>query len=140
MIQKILISDKLYQQERELRNRVLLRPIGLPDFAWEMFDEKSSHFVSIENDKVIGCVLLFPDGEKAKLLQMAVDSNWQRKGIGNQLLDTLLKFAREKNITSVYCSAREDAIEFYLKAGFEIVSDYFEEVGVRHVKMEIKIL
>ena len=34
-IQRIEIDDPLYQQERDLRNRILLRPIGIPDFGWE---------------------------------------------------------------------------------------------------------
>jgi hypothetical protein len=45
---------------RELRNKILLRPIGIPDHAWEMHDKKSWHFVAVENDVVIGCVVLVP--------------------------------------------------------------------------------
>ena len=38
-IKQITILDPLYQLERELRNKILLRPIGLPDNAWEMKDD-----------------------------------------------------------------------------------------------------
>jgi hypothetical protein len=34
--------------------------IGIPDHAWEMHDKKSWHFVAVENDVVIGCVVLVP--------------------------------------------------------------------------------
>ena len=37
-IKMISIADPLYQKERELRNKILLRPYGLADYAWEMKD------------------------------------------------------------------------------------------------------
>jgi hypothetical protein len=40
-IQNIETSNPLYQLETDLRNRILLRPIGVPDHAWEMHDQKA---------------------------------------------------------------------------------------------------
>jgi hypothetical protein len=43
-IQQIETDNPLYQLETDLRNRILLRPIGVPDHAWEMHDHKAWHF------------------------------------------------------------------------------------------------
>ena len=51
-IKQINTLDPLYQEERTLRNIVLLRPIGVPDHAWEMNDTSSWHFVAIENNEL----------------------------------------------------------------------------------------
>jgi len=59
-IQLINTTNSLYLLEQDLRNRILLRPIGVPDHAWEMHDKKAWHFVAVENDVVIGCVVLNP--------------------------------------------------------------------------------
>lgn len=139
-IKLINTKDVLYQEERQLRNRVLLRPIGLPDHAWEMKDESSWHFVAVEESRVIGCVVLFPiDGKEqtAQLMQMAVESELQGKGIGKLLVNELLKFCKNKGIKEVVCHSRENAVKFYLQMGFEVYDEPFVEVGIPHSHMRL---
>ena len=139
---RISTKDPRYQSERQLRNRILLRPIGMPDHAWEMNDEKSWHFLAIENDNVIGCVVLFPlddEKQKAQLMQMAVESDQQGKGIGKLLVNELLSFCRSQNMTEVICHSRSNVVEFYLKSGFEIYDEPFTEVGIPHYHMRINL-
>ncbi|HHP7229294.1 MAG TPA: GNAT family N-acetyltransferase, partial [Xenococcaceae cyanobacterium] len=96
IIKRISTNDPWYQSERELRNQILLRPIGLPDYGWEMHDAKSWHFVALERECLVGCVVLVPldsINHKAQLIQMAVAQSVQRKGIGTKLIQELLKFA-----------------------------------------------
>jgi len=137
-IQQITTSDTLYAQEKELRNKILLRPLGIPDHAWEMHDEKSWHFVAVEDGKVIGCVILVPlDGAntKTQLMQMAVDTNQQGKGIGKLLVKELLAFSHSMGIKEIACHARDNAALFYKSLGFNIFGAPFEEVGIQHYHM-----
>ena len=141
-IELINRQNPFYQGERELRNKILLRPIGLPDHAWEMNDEKSWHFIAIENNHVIGCVVLFPLDEqqsRAQLMQMAVEDDYQGKGIGKLLVLKLLNFCRSQRIKEVVCHSRDTAVPFYLKLGFEIYDDPFIEVGIQHYHMKITL-
>lgn len=141
-IKQITTEDSFYQKERELRNAVLLRPIGLPDGAWEMNDNKSWHFVAVENSDVISCVLLKPVNENpgtAQLLQMAVAASAQGKGIGKMLIKALLDFCSQNNITEVTCHARESAANFYKSIGFEIYGSPFQEVGMTHYHMKFRL-
>jgi predicted GNAT family N-acyltransferase len=134
-IKRIHIQDPLYQLERELRNKILLRPIGVPDYGWEKNDWKSWHFVAVENNDVIGCVVLVPlDGKKKKtqLIQMAVDISRQGNGIGKKLIEELLNFCESQSIAEIEIHAREDVVSFYEKYGFEVFGEPFEEVGIRH--------
>jgi len=134
-IKRILIQDPLYQLEREIRNKILLRPIGIPDYGWEKNDWKSWHFVAVENNEVIGCVVLVPlDGNKTKtqLIQMAVDTSQQGKGIGKKLIVELLNFCESQSIIEIEIHAREDVVAFYKKYGFEVFDEAFEEVGIKH--------
>ena len=133
-------SSSYYPAEQELRNSVLLRPIGIADHAWEMHDEKAWHFVALDNNTVIGCVVLVPlDAEKTKtqLMQMAVQTDQQGKGVGKLLVKELLSFSRENGIKEVACHARDTAVPFYLNLGFEIYDDAFVEVGIQHYHMRI---
>ncbi|MGK7898777.1 MAG: GNAT family N-acetyltransferase, partial [Xenococcus sp. (in: cyanobacteria)] len=56
-IKRITIDNPLYQAERELRNQILLRPIGIADYSWEMYDRQSWHFVALNRARLMGCVL-----------------------------------------------------------------------------------
>jgi predicted N-acetyltransferase YhbS len=65
-----------------------------------MHDHKAWHFVAIEENTVIGCVVLNPlnpEKTKTQLMQMAVETNQQRKGIGKLLVEELLSFANQWN-------------------------------------------
>jgi predicted GNAT family N-acyltransferase len=141
-IQLIDTKNALYQMERELRNKILLRPIGIPDHAWEMHDKKSWHLVAVENDVVFGCVVLVPldpGQKKAQLMQMAVETNQQGNGVGKLLVNELLSYCKRKEIEEVFCHSREHAVPFYLKLGFEIYDEPFVEVGIKHYHMRINI-
>ena len=141
-IKRITIDNPLYQAERELRNKILLRPIGIPDYSWEMHDRQSWHFVVLDRDRLIGCVVLVPLDEidrKAQLIQMAVDESMQGKGIGTKLVLELLKFAKDRGLTELTCHARQKAVPFYRKFQFEVYNEPFEEVGLIHRHMKINL-
>ncbi|MCA0933804.1 GNAT family N-acetyltransferase [Lutimonas saemankumensis] len=134
-IQEIKTSGPYYQQERELRNKVLLRPIGIPDYGWEKNDKISWHFVALKGQSVIGCVILCPldkEKSKAQLMQMAVDAEHQGKGIGKLLVNHLLKFASENGIKEVIIHSRSEVTSFYTQFGFKTEGEEFEEVGIKH--------
>ncbi|WP_108649392.1 GNAT family N-acetyltransferase [Dongshaea marina] len=142
LCQQIQLNDPLYQQERELRNRILLRPIGIADFGWEMNDHCSAHFVAIKNQQAVGCVLLIQeqaDSKQARLSQMAVDTPLQGEGIGQKLVHLLLNYATEQGLERVTCHARDNAVNFYKKLGFEVIGDPFVEVGITHYLMQVEI-
>jgi predicted GNAT family N-acyltransferase len=141
-IQQIETDNPLYQLETDLRNRILLQPIGVPDHAWEMHDHKAWHFVAIEGNTVIGCVVLNPlnpEKTKTQLMQMAVETNQQRKGIGKLLVEELLSFCKSNGIKEIICHARNNAVSFYLNLGFEIYDAPFVEVGIQHYHMRIRV-
>jgi predicted GNAT family N-acyltransferase len=141
-IQRIETSNPLYRLETDLRNRILLAPIGLKDHAWEMHDEKAWHFVAVKKDTVVGCVVLNPlnaEKTKSQLMQMAVETHQQGKGIGKLLVNELLSFCQSNGINEVVCHAREIAVPFYLNLGFEIYEEPFVEVGIPHEHMRIRM-
>ena len=141
-IRRIDMENPLYQKERELRNKVLLRPIGIPDFGWEMNDSVSWHFVAMDKSELIGCVLLVPiDTEisKGQLIQMAVETDWQGKGIGKLLVRSLIAFAVSQGIKEIEIHSRAEVISFYEQLGFQVFGDEFEEVGVKHRMLHLKV-
>ncbi len=142
-VKNINIHTPHYREMRELRNQVLLRPLGIPDHSWEMHDERSWHFVALQDDQVIGCAVLVPSEENktsAQLIQMAVASDVQGKGIGQLLLNKIIAFAKHKSLQEIHCHSRQYAVNFYKKAGFTVYGETFTEVGIPHNYMRLELL
>jgi len=137
----------LYEQEIDLRERVLLRPIGL-DFEkyssmFEGHEERFRHIVAAidhpTGEKVVGCVLLVPDCLKkgiGKLSQMAVDPQRQHEGLGRQLIAEFERIAfGELGLREIFCEAQATAVGFYEKMGWSIEGEKYQEAGIDHYNM-----
>lgn len=150
MMGRILRIDRehpLYEQELDLRERVLLRPLGLTmDTFLESYGEQeanSRHIVVVidhpSGERVVGTVLLMPDKPEkgiGKLSQMAVDPQLQNEGYGRLLIAEVEKMAvGELGLTELFCHAQAPAVGFYKKMGWAIEGDMFEEAGIEHYKM-----
>ena len=142
MIQIIEITsdDPLYESERLLRVKVLREPLGMPGGTeFFPFEIESRHLLALLDDKVIGCVLFHPRPPTVKLFQMAVYPEFQGMGVGKLLVDHLEKEAAAAGLTSVFCHARWEIHRFYTRLGYQPVGEPFEEIGIKHVKMEKRI-
>lgn len=147
---RITPNDALYEQERALREQVLLRPLG-KSIAWfcehyPEIDPRAEHFVAVlshpTGERVIGCVLLIPDYPEpgaGKLMQMAVDPQRQGEGIGRRLVVELETRAfGELGLEEVFCHAQTSAAPFYARLGWESDQEEFVEAGIPHRRMWLR--
>lgn len=146
--QRVTRDNPLYQQAVDLRISVLLEPIG---YTMEMLEAEIpgaeatlEHFVATvdhpQGERVVGIVCLladYPEKGTGKLMQMAVDPQRQREGIGRALVVELERRAFGLlGLERLFCHSRFDAVEFYRRLGWDVTSDMFMEAGVQHYKME----
>jgi len=141
MLHPVLIiatEHPYYEQVIALRQKVLRAPLGLNIFDDDLASEKDQIiFVYEEDGRVQGCVLMqHYDAETFKLRQMAVDTDAQGKQIGSQLIQAADTYAVQLGKSKIILHARETAIPFYEKQGYEVAGDIFFEVGLPHKKME----
>ena len=93
-------------------------------------EETALHVAVFEDDRVIGCVSLIQrrfQGEPAwQLRGMAVQPDRQRRGIGRQMLKYVeAKLHHEGSGQLIWCNARTPVVAFYLRAGWQTVSEVF---------------
>lgn len=125
-----------YQDGKKLREEVLRKPLGLSLTPEDLENEKKQiHFCAFDGDKIVGTLILVPQGDKYKIRQVAVASKYQKSGVGQKLLSSCEKYARQVNMKELYCHARESAEGFYKKNQFKVVGEIFSEHTVPHVKM-----
>lgn len=135
-VMRLLPGDPLLAQERDLRDRALLNPIGYDVAKFEAefpyFEAKAERFVAVLDREgvrmpgalaidpprpvesvVVGCASLLPHHPVAgsgKLMQMAVDKQLRGQGVGRRLVVEVERRAfGELGLVSLYCHARAGA-------------------------------
>jgi len=132
-------NSALHHEAKGIRADVLRKPLGLPADDPAFNDKESDvHFVALENEQVVGVVVLVPHYKKGigKLRQMATAEKVRGKGYGIQLVKALEEYAAKNGMTSILLHSRHYAAGFYEKLGYKITSDVFQEVGIDHFVME----
>ena len=134
----ITTAHPLYPQVLELRQRVLRTPLGLNLFDEDLrIEEEEIVFVYAKDERVSGCVMLKNvDAHTFKLRQMAVAPEMQAEGIGRKLLAATAEFASRNGRNRIVLHARATAVPFYIKDGYVVKGEQFEEVGIPHFYME----
>ncbi|MDO8365894.1 MAG: GNAT family N-acetyltransferase [Saprospiraceae bacterium] len=131
-----------YEESVALRYEVLRKPLGLEYSPEQLSTEWSDiHIAAFEpSGKMVGILLLTPLNEQeVKMRQVAVAPDQQGKGVGAALVAASEETAKSLNFKKITLHAREIAVPFYLRLGYQSLGDQFEEVGIPHFEME-KIL
>jgi predicted GNAT family N-acyltransferase len=138
---RITTYDPEYEQEKDLRNRVLRMPLGLVLSELDLRNEDTQqHLVALDGrGNVIGCLLAVFSGDTARIRQMAVEETYRGRGIGTELIKRAEHDAHARNIHTVTLHARVTARGFYEGLGYAVTSGIFTEVTVPHVAMMKKL-
>lgn len=85
---------------------------------------KNDSFCFVLGEKVFGFAVCWKVLDEFEISQIAISEGFRRKGFGWKFLKFLLSFAKENSCNLVNLEVMESnfsALEFYKKAGFEIV-------------------
>lgn len=131
-----------YDATVDLRWRLLRIPLGLAfspaDFKDEYLD---FHLACFSDDyELLACMVLTSIDEKTvRMRQVAVVEKYQGKGIGSFFVQESETFARQQGFESIMCHARDTAVAFYKRLGYEIYGEPFTEVTIEHFRMRKKL-
>ncbi len=125
-------------QLRAVRHAVFVEEQHVPeDLEWDEADERAYHVLASDEEGVaIGTGRLRLDGQIGR---MAVAREWRGRGVGGAILAALLELARKEGCTVVRLHAQTHALAFYKKYGFTAVGDAFDEAGIPHRAMELRL-
>ena len=102
-------------------------------------DYDSQHVYCEEDGKVTAYLRAF-ETEPGVVRMGRVLTLQHGQGLGGKLLEYGLDEIRQRySPKTIVIDSQCHAIGFYEKVGFEVCSDEFLEVGVMHVKMELKM-
>jgi len=114
-IEKARISDAT--QMHELINYFADKGEMLPRPLSEIYENIRDYFVVRQGERIIACAALHVMwSDLAEIKSVAVAEGSQRQGIGDQLVETCLKEAKELGMPTVFCLTYKPA--FFERLGF----------------------
>jgi len=126
-----------YARVVALRYRVLRAPLGL-EFTPEQLAEESddTHLACFDGETPIACLVLTRVSPQVfKMRQVAVAPERQGEGLGRKIVEYSETVARAAGCEQITLHARETVVPFYLRAGYAVVGEPFEEVTLLHREM-----
>jgi ribosomal protein S18 acetylase RimI-like enzyme len=126
----------------DLRYRILRNPWNQPRGSERNDgDDLAIHAAFYQNGHILGVARLdLMENEIGQIRFMAVETNSQGKGIGEKLMLHLESIAFENDKKIIILHAREIAIGFYRKLGYELIEKSHLLFGeIQHYLMEKSI-
>ncbi len=128
-----------YDQLVELRYKILLEPLGLKFL--DMYREKEMGYLHIGcveglDDSLVGGLMLAPlNDEEIRMMQVAVDTKYQREGIGREMVKYAEARAKEAGYSRIVMHSMLSVVHFYEKMGYRQEGDIFEENVITFARM-----
>ena len=112
----------------DLRYEILRKPWNQPkETSTDGMEESAINAFIEDNDKVIACGRLQDNGGGVgQIRYMAVDDNYQGKGLGKLIVTKLEEEARKINLHTIELQARENAVEFYKSQDYSVKETSFK--------------
>ncbi|MBK6546552.1 MAG: GNAT family N-acetyltransferase [Saprospiraceae bacterium] len=122
----------------KLRDQELRKPLNL-EFTSEQLEEESNqfHFGLFDDEMILFACLTFKEMPdlKLKMRQVVVSKQYQFIGFGKILVFEAEQWAILNGYSEIILHARDTAIPFYEKCGYQKIEDSFIEVNILHWKM-----
>ncbi|MBU6224506.1 MAG: YbgC/FadM family acyl-CoA thioesterase [Burkholderiales bacterium] len=128
----------LKDKAQPVRTQVFVQEQGIDaKDEWDAANENAIHAVITNRfGLALGTArLLAKSVGIAQIGRMAVVRAMRGSGLGEQLLQALMKVAQARGDKEVHLHAQISAQAFYARAGFIQVGEPFDEVGIAHVEM-----
>ncbi len=133
-IKRINHNSPEYKAAVALRYLILRQPLGLTFSDEQLKSEADSyHIGSYLDGKLIACLVLKPlDNHQIQMRQVAVDSLFQRSGVGSELVCYSQTLAKQLDFKEMILHARETVVPFYERLKYSKVGDRFTEITLPH--------
>jgi len=102
-------------------------------------DNLGLHFGVFDHEKLVSIVSCFIVDDEMQFRKLATLEEFQGKGIASQLLNYILKLAKEKNLNKMWCNARTNKKTFYEKFGMKDTHKTFVKANQEFTIMEISL-
>ncbi len=140
-------GSEAYHDACALRHTFLRLPLGLQLTAADKADDFAQlHFglftqAGRKKNRLLigGCICKPLEDAKAKTIQfrqVVIDEAWRSQGLGHQLMRETEELLAEKGFAQFILYARDEAVPFYERCGYQQTGETVELIGLPHHRME----
>jgi predicted GNAT family N-acyltransferase len=132
------------QDAYSIRKRVFIEEQGVPEeMELDEFDLDARHALAYAGSECIGTARLVTltggIGSIGRIGRMAVLPSYRGQGTGKQLMEALLKASQSQGIRQIELHAQVTVIPFYEQFGFVAQGNIYDEAGIPHRDMILRI-
>jgi YbgC/YbaW family acyl-CoA thioester hydrolase len=125
-----------------LRTEVFVHEQEIPaELEWDDLDETAWHAVVVNKlgQAVATGRLLQPKPHVAQIGRMAVSKPLRGGHLGQMVVESFIEAARKRGDHEIILHAQCSAEGFYRRLGFKSHGDIFDDAGIDHIEMTIKL-
>ena len=128
-----------HAQLKNIREKVFIQEQRVtPELEWDGMDEMAIHFLVFKDEEAIGCARAIVIKSQMQLGRMAVLKEYRGQGAGSTLIEKAIVTAKLKQLSGIHISAQCNAINFYVKFGFEVMGDTYLDAEILHRDMTLE--
>ena len=122
----------------DLRWRILREPwTAQRETARDEHEDSAYHLMAFLGEQLVGVGRLhFNTADEAQVRYMAVEEGFKGQSVGSAILSELEKRACEHGARRIVLNAREGAVQFYQRHGYQRTEHASELFGISHWEME----
>lgn len=98
-------------------------------------EQEATHFVLYDQQEPIGAGRFRSVDGYGKVERICVMKDKRKSGTGKMLMLEIEQFAKNEGFTKLKLNAQTQAIPFYSRLGYEVVSEEFLDAGIPHKTM-----
>jgi YbgC/YbaW family acyl-CoA thioester hydrolase len=126
-----------------LRTEVFVQEQEIPqDLEWDEHDVTALHALVVNKlgQPVATGRLLQPQPKIAQIGRMAVSKPLRGGSLGRMVMDAFIEAARKRGDHEVILHAQCSAERFYRRMGFKAHGEVFQDAGIDHIEMRLKLI
>jgi predicted GNAT family N-acyltransferase len=142
----LLHTEQLLDPSKELKDRSDSRwyigEVRIKELEWDEHDTKALHALVLNKlgQAVATGRLLQPQPKLAQIGRMAVSKPLRGGNLGRMVINALIDAARQRGDHDVILHAQCSAEGFYRRLGFKAHGDVFQDAGIDHIEMTLKLV
>lgn len=137
---KVVSNEKELQEAFSIRKKVFIHEQNVPEEEEiDQFEENSAHFLLYKDGKPAGAGRFRIVDGYGKAERICVLKEHRKGGSGKVIMNKLEEYAKEQGLSIVKLNAQKQAIPFYTRLGYEVISDEFMDAGIPHHTMKKSI-
>jgi predicted GNAT family N-acyltransferase len=134
---RVVATEKELNDAFSIRRTVFIHEQNVPEeLEIDEYEDDATHFVLYDLDKPIGAGRFRVLDGIGKVERICVLPEVRGTGAGKEVMIGIEQFAKKQKILSLKLNAQTQAIPFYERLGYEIVSAEFMDAGIPHKTMK----